>query len=64
MFKVDDRVMKYKGGYNAFGTVIGVGVTKDGKVLYMVEYDAIEGLIHIHSDSDLVAEKYWPKPHV
>ena len=56
MFKVDDRVMKNKGGYRAFGTVIGTGVTKDGKVLYMVEYDAVEGLVHIHSNSDLVHE--------
>jgi hypothetical protein len=56
MFKVGDRVMKCKGRYQAYGTVIGLGVTKDGTVLYMVEYDAVEGLVHIHSDRDLMAE--------
>lgn len=54
MFRINDRVMKNKGGYRASGTVIGTGVTNDGKILYMVEYDAVEGLVHIHSNSDLV----------
>ena len=61
MFRVDDRVMKNKGGYRAFGTVIGTGVTRDGKVLYMVEYDAVNGLVHIHSNSDLVHVSNEPR---
>jgi hypothetical protein len=54
-FSVGDRVEKYKGGYSATGTVIGVGKTLAGKVRYMVEYDNPAGLIHIHSDNDLRA---------
>ena len=53
MFKAGDRVVKHIGEYRAVGTVIGLGVTSAGKVLYMVEYDAIKGLVHIHTDKDL-----------
>jgi hypothetical protein len=52
-FRNGDRVKKYKGGYVATGTIIGVGKTKAGEIRYMVEYDVVEGLIHVHSDSDL-----------
>jgi hypothetical protein len=52
-FSVGDRVEKYKGGYVVTGTIIGFGKTKAGAVRYMVEYDVIEGLLHIHSDNDL-----------
>lgn len=53
MFKTGDRVEKYKGGYTATGTVIGVGVTESRLIRYIVEYDTPKGLLHIHSDSDL-----------
>lgn len=53
MFKVGDKVEKFKGGYRATGTVIAIGTTSAGAVRYVVEYDVPQGLCHIHSHSDL-----------
>ena len=53
MFKIGDKVEKYKGGYRATGTVRAVGTLSNGEIRYVVEYDQPAGLCHIHSDSDL-----------
>ena len=55
MFKIGDRVEKYKGGYQAIGTVVSRFVTLNHVVRYVVEYDVPAGLLHIHSDGDLRA---------
>jgi len=51
--KVGDKVEKYKGSYRAYGTIIAVATTSQGAIRYVVEYEVPEGLLHIHSDSDL-----------
>jgi hypothetical protein len=53
MFKPGDRVAKTQGNYRAHGTVLGSGITTQGKILVMFEFDAIPGMVHIFGEAQL-----------
>jgi hypothetical protein len=52
-FKPGDRVRKVGGSYEAEGTVIGDGLTSEGKVIVLFEFDVVKGMVHIFGESQL-----------
>ncbi len=52
-FKRGDAVKKVTGDTNPTGIIVGDAVTKAGKIRYLVELDAIPGMLHVYSPENL-----------
>ncbi len=53
IFKVGDKVKKVTGDSHPTGVIVGTAVTKAGKDRFLVELDAIEGMLHVYSPENL-----------
>lgn len=52
-FHVGQRVFKATGEYQAFGTIVAVGRTSTGTLLYMFEFDIPRGMVHVFREHQL-----------